>query len=59
MSDRWEATVPGEEDTIDLTVLIMFDGEEVIRFNYGTLAVQKVVANNLCLLLNGVEATLE
>jgi hypothetical protein len=59
VSDRWEVSGPEEGDTVDLTVLIMFDGLEVIKFNLDAVKAEMHAAKAVVNWLNKMEATLE
>lgn len=58
MGDRWEMSGPEQGDGDD-TVLVMFDGEETIRIEHGTLARRKQIGRKVAELLNEADATLE
>lgn len=54
-SDRWDWNGPEEGDKVDLSVIIMHDGEEVIELTDSgdhTVAERKKIANALCIILN-------
>jgi hypothetical protein len=59
MSDRWDWNGPEEGDKIDLSVIIMFDGDEVIELTDSgdmTTAQRKKLAGEICAVLNKAEA---
>jgi len=59
MNDRWEFNGPEEGDTIDMSVIIMFDGEEVAELTESgdhTLEERKQAARLICDTLNNMGA---
>jgi hypothetical protein len=59
MNERWGWNGPEEGDTMDLSVIIMFDGEEVIEISDSgdsTVLQRKALARLICDKLNDAEA---
>lgn len=59
MNNRWDWNGPEEGDEIDLTVVIMFDGDEVIEIaeDKGSVQERKQMAERICIMLNVAEAS--
>lgn len=48
----WDWSGPEEGDTVDLSVWITFDGEEVFEITAGTTASKKSIARKIVALMN-------
>ena len=59
MNDRWEFNGPEEGDQVDLSIVLMFDGEEIIEITESgdhTTEQRKEAARQVCEILNRMEA---
>jgi hypothetical protein len=50
--ERWDWSGPEEGDEVDLTVVLMLDGVEVLEVVTGTLTERRSIARRLVSLLN-------